>query len=161
MSEYTARIEWRRESDTFIDNDYSRAHLWQFDGGATVPASASPHIVPLPHSEPAGVDPEEAFVASLSSCHMLFFLALAVKRRYLVERYVDNPGGVLEADADGRLAMTHVVLRPQVTFGGDEQPGAEQIDRLHHAAHRQCFIANSVRTEIEIAPVPSDANGAR
>ena len=153
MSEYTARVEWRGDYAKFTAGDYSRAHQWRFDGGAVVAASASPQIVPLPHADAAAVDPEEAFVAALASCHMLFFLSLAAQRGYRVARYVDDACGTLARDDAGRQAMTHVALRPQVTFAGDVQPGAQQIERLHHDAHRQCFIANSVKTAVQVLPV--------
>ena len=148
MSQHTARITWQRGEQPFADNEYSRAHTWQFDGGAVVPASPSPDIVPLPHSVPENVDPEEAFVASLSSCHMLTFLAIAAKRRFVVDEYVDDAAGLLAKNEDGRLAITEVVLRPKVVFGGDNVPGREQLEKLHHRAHELCFIANSVRTEV-------------
>lgn len=149
MSEYYATINWvRKNEEKFSDNQYSRGHEWQFDGGVTVPASSSPHIVPLPYSVEANVDPEEAFVASLSSCHMLFFLTIAAKRKYLIDSYNDNAVGVMDKDTDGKLSMTKVTLRPQVKFSGDKQPSFEQIEKMHHQSHEQCFIANSVKTEV-------------
>ncbi|GAA5217133.1 OsmC family protein [Corallincola platygyrae] len=149
MAEYTAEVSWARsEAEGFIDNQYSRGHQWQFDGGVTVPASSSPHVVPLPLSVEANVDPEEAFVASLSSCHMLFFLSIAAKHRFIVDSYVDNAVGVMAKDADGKMAMTKVTLRPKVIFSGDKQPTYEQLDEIHHQSHEQCFIANSVKTEV-------------
>src|SRR6188474_3388298 len=116
MAEHTATVAWSRFDAAFTDNRYSRAHRWMFDGGATIPASSSPHVVPVPMSDPMGVDPEEAFVASLSSCHMLWFLSIAAKRGYVVESYVDEAQGVMAKNGDGKLAMTAVVLRPQVSF---------------------------------------------
>lgn len=149
MSEYFANVHWSRADDeAYIDNQYSRGHEWRFDGGAIVQASSSPHIVPLPYSVAANVDPEEAFVASLSSCHMLFFLSIAAKKRYVVDAYVDHAIGVMEKDAEGKMAMTHVTLRPKVDFAGDKQPTLEQLERMHHQSHEQCFIANSVKTKI-------------
>ena len=149
MSEYTAKILWNREShESYIDNQYSRGHRWVFDGGLTVPASSSPHIVPLPFSVEANVDPEEAFVASLSSCHMLFFLGIAAKKRWVVDAYTDNAIGVMENDSDGNMAMTKVTLRPKVDFSGEKQPTLEQIEKVHHQSHQECFIANSVKTEV-------------
>ena len=148
MGEYTATVAWQSRDGGFLDNSYSRAHEWRFDGGLTVPASASPEIVPLPMSVAENVDPEEAFVASLSSCHMLFFLALAAKRGIVVESYVDAATGYMEKDADGRMAMTRVLLRPNATYADDSAPDMEQLERLHHRAHELCFIANSVRTEV-------------
>jgi organic hydroperoxide reductase OsmC/OhrA len=150
MSTYTATIRWSRTGDgDFTKGQYSRAHVWEFDGGAVVPASPSPHIVPAPWNDPAGVDPEEAFVASLSSCHMLFFVDFARRAGLVVDSYVDEAEGVLEKRADGKLAMTRVTLHPRITWGG-EPPSAEQIADLHHRAHEACFIANSVTTEVTV-----------
>ena len=149
MSEYFAEINWVRGNDEkYIDNQYSRGHEWHFDGGVTVEASSSPHVVPLPYSVEANVDPEEAFVASLSSCHMLFFLSIAAKRRYVIDKYVDNAVGVMGKDNDGKISMTKVTLRPRVEFSGEKQPTLEQLEKMHHQSHEQCFIANSVKTEI-------------
>ncbi len=148
MSEYHAKIVWSRSKDEkFTDNQYSRGHRWEFDGGTVVPASSSPHIVPLPYSVEQNVDPEEAFVASLSSCHMLFFLAIAGKKRFVVDQYIDSPIGIMEKGADGKVSMTKVTLRPKVIFSGD-QPSFEPLEKMHHQSHEQCFIANSVKTEI-------------
>ncbi len=148
MSTYSATTRWSRNAAVFTDNRYSRAHVWEFDGGARVPASSSPQVLPPPLSDPAGVDPEEAFVASLSSCHLLWFLAIAAKRGYVVDGYVDAAEGVMAKNAEGRLAMTRVTLRPRVTYAGDNAPSADETRALHHAAHQQCFIANSVKTEV-------------
>ena len=149
MSEYFAKINWVRDSqESYIDNQYSRGHEWRFDGGAVVPASSSPHVVPLPYSVEANVDPEEAFVASLSSCHMLFFLSIAAKRKYVIDAYTDNAVGTMEKDSDGKVSMTKVILRPQVKFSGDKQPTMAQLEKMHHQAHELCFIANSVKTEV-------------
>ena len=148
MGEYTATIRWARGEREFTDDSYSRGHEWQFDGGVTVPASASPHIVPLPLSVEENVDPEEAFVASLSSCHMLFFLSLAVKRGIVVDTYVDHAVGYLEKGPDGRIAITRVVLRPDAKYA--EPPGFALIESLHHQAHDLCFIASSVKTDVRI-----------
>jgi len=150
MSAHLATISWRRDGAVFTDNKYSRGHVWLFDGGATVAASASPHIVRAPYSLAAAVDPEEAFVASLASCHMLWFLDIAAKAGYVVDRYEDQARGVLAKDGGGRLAMTQVVLHPRIEFAG-RQPSAEDLDRLHHQAHEQCFLANSVKTQITVA----------
>jgi len=152
MSTYTAEIRWSRGEQKFNDNRYSRAHTWRFDGGAVVPASSSPHVVPLPLSDPQGVDPEEAFVASLSSCHMLWFLSIAAKRGYTVDAYADDAQGVMAKNAAGKFAMTSVTLRPLVTFSGEKLPDRAALDALHHAAHAECFLANSVRTEVRIEP---------
>ncbi|KAA0020402.1 OsmC family peroxiredoxin [Salinicola corii] len=149
MSHYTATVCWRRQpTERFTDGCYSRGHEWHFDGGVTVAASSSPHIVPLPYSADANVDPEEAFVAALSSCHMLVFLGIVAKRRFVVEHYEDNAVGVLEKNDAGRLAMTRVTLRPAVTFSGERRPTREQLETMHHQAHRGCFIANSVKTAV-------------
>jgi organic hydroperoxide reductase OsmC/OhrA len=155
MSAHTATISWRRDGAQFTDNRYSRSHVWRFDGGAEVRASASPAIVPLPLSDPQRVDPEEAFVASLSSCHMLWFLSIAAQQGYCVDAYDDEAAGRMGPDADGRLAMLEVTLRPSVRFSGAAQPDAAQLDALHHAAHEQCFIARSVRATVRIAPAMS------
>ena len=152
MGSYTATIRWKRGSDgDFAKGQYSRAHEWAFDGGAVVPASPSPHVVPAPWSDAAGVDPEEAFVASLSSCHMLFFVDLARRAGFVVDSYVDEAEGVLEKRSDGKMAMTSVTLRPRVTWGG-ETPGAAAIADIHHRAHEACFIANSVTSDVSVEP---------
>lgn len=155
MSKYFAKISWlRAENEAYTDNHYSRGHLWEFDGGLSVPASSSPHVVPLPYSVEANVDPEEAFVASLSSCHMLFFLSIAGKRRFVVDSYIDGAVGIMKHNDDGKMAMTKVTLKPVVLFSGEKTPSNEQIKKMHHQAHEQCFIANSVNTEVvvEISP---------
>ena len=150
MSTYTATIRWSRTGDgDFAKGQYSRAHQWAFDGGAVVPASPSPHIVPAPWNDPAGVDPEEAFIASLSSCHMLFFVDFARRDGWVVDSYVDEAEGVLEKRGDGRMAMTRVTLRPKIAWQG-EWPSVEAIADLHHRAHEACFIANSVTTEVTV-----------
>ena len=150
MSTYTATIRWTRDPSTdFAKGQYSRAHEWGFDGGAVVVASPSPHIVPAPWSDPAGVDPEEAFVASLSSCHMLVFLDFARREGWVVDAYVDAAEGVLEKRGDGKMAMTRVTLRPKVTWFGT-WPSADVIADLHHRAHEACFIANSVTTDVSV-----------
>ena len=151
MSTYTATIRWIRSGHgDFAKGQYSRAHKWAFDGGAVVPASASPHIVPAPWSDVAGVDPEEAFIASLSSCHMLFFVDFARHGGFVVENYTDEAEGILEKRADGKMAMTRVTLRPRIDWGGTT-PDQATIADLHHRAHEACFIANSVNTEVTIA----------
>lgn len=157
MSEYKIVTEWRRDGAVFLDNRYSRAHRWLFDGGIEVPASSSAHIVPLPMSVAEAVDPEEAFVASLSSCHMLFFLSLAAKRGFVVEHYRDAAVGLLDKDASGKLAMTRVTLRPEAVFGGDTRPDGAQLLALHHETHELCFIARSVKTEVCCEPVAEAA----
>lgn len=150
MAEYTAIVTWRRGDATFTDNRYSRAHTWTFDGGAVVPASASPHAVNPPFADPAGVDPEEAFVAALSSCHMLWFLVLAVRQGFTIDSYVDEAIGTMEENAQGKIAITRVALRPKIAFVGPDLPSQEQIHELHHLAHEECYIANSVTTEVVV-----------
>ncbi len=159
MAEYTTRVEWSRDGAVFTDNRYSRGHRWLFDGGIRVPASSSPHVVPLPMSLEAAVDPEEAFVASLSACHMLWFLSIAARRAFVVDSYQDEATGTLEKDASGKLAMTRVTLHPEVVFGGDKQPTRDDTMALHRQAHDACFIARSVKTDVRCAPVwgPVDA----
>jgi organic hydroperoxide reductase OsmC/OhrA len=148
VSTYTATIRWTRDQSTdFTKGQYSRAHEWAFDGGHVVPASPSPHVVPAPWSDQRGVDPEEAFVASLSSCHMLFFVDFARRGGLVVDSYVDEAEGVLEKRADGKMAVTRVTLRPRVTWSGNP-PDEAAIDDLHHRAHEACYIANSVTTEV-------------
>jgi organic hydroperoxide reductase OsmC/OhrA len=153
MSQHTATVYWQRNGAAFTDNRYSRGHVWQFDGGIEVPASSSPHSVRVPLSVEAAVDPEEAFVAALSSCHMLWFLSLAAKRGFVVETYRDEAVGVLSANADGKQAVTEVTLRPAAEFVGANRPSAEEIDQLHHEAHERCMIANSVTSKIRCEPV--------
>ena len=150
MSEYNATICWLRGDQDFLANKYSRAHEWQFDGGSVVKASASPHIVPEPWSVLENVDPEEAFVASLASCHMLFFLAFAAKQGFQVDSYTDTAVGELAKDGDSRHAMTVVRLRPEVVFAGDKAPDAGTLQSIHQVAHEHCFIANSVKTQVLI-----------
>ena len=154
LSEYFATVEWRRDGAVFTDNRYSRAHRWRFDGGLTVPGSSSPHVVRAPYSDPAAVDPEEAFVASVSSCHMLWFLVLAAKAKFVVDSYTDEAVGMMEKNAEGRLAITRITLRPKIAFAGAKTPSPAEIDALHHKAHEECFIANSVKTEVVTAIVP-------
>lgn len=148
MAEHTANIEWQRDGASFVDDQYSRAHSWHFDGGLTVPASPSPHIVPEPMSVASNIDPEEAFVASISSCHMLFFLAICARRGIVVDDYRDAAIGHLEKNDSGRMAITRVVLRPRATYSGDKIPDHEQVEKIHHRSHEMCFISNSVQSEI-------------
>lgn len=150
MSEYVATVAWTRGGAVFTDNRYSRAHTWTFDGGVAVPASASPHVVPEPLSVATNVDPEEAFVAAVSACHMLTFLSIAARRGHVVESYTDDAVGTMEKNADGRLAVTRVRLRPRIVFAGDKTPDQAEIEALHEMAHRGCFIANSVLSEITV-----------
>ena len=153
MSDYTATTHWERGDQVFTDRRYSRRHLMHFDGGAVVPGSSSPHAVRVPYSDASAVDPEESFVASLSSCHMLWFLDIASRAGWLVDDYRDDAIGTMAANAQGRMAMTVVTLRPAVRFGGEKRPDAAEIARLHHEAHEECFIANSVKTEVRCEPV--------
>ena len=150
MSTYTATIRWSREAepDDFSKGRYSRAHQWEFDG-LTVAASPSPHIVPSPWNDPNGVDPEEACVASLASCHMLFFVDFARRAGLIVDSYTDEAEGELEKRDDGRMWMSRVTLRPKVTWGG-EAPDEATVADLHHKAHDFCFIANSVTTKVTV-----------
>ena len=150
MSEHTATIIWQRAEQAFTDDAYSRAHRWEFDGGAVIDASASPDVVPLPMSVAENVDPEEAFVAALASCHMLFFLSLAARRGYVVDSYTDAALGYMGKNEEGRTAITRVTLEPKVAFAGETIPTAAELEKLHHRAHELCFIANSVRTEITV-----------
>ena len=148
MSEHLARIRWQRDGATFTDQRYSRAHRWEFDGGAGIAAAASPDVVAPSLTDATAVDPEEAFVASISSCHMLWFLSLAASAGICVDSYDDQAVGTL-AKVDGRLAISEVVLRPRLTFAG-ETPSAERVAALHEAAHARCFIAASVRCPVRV-----------
>ncbi|MBI3286169.1 MAG: OsmC family protein [Burkholderiales bacterium] len=150
MHEYLAQVRWQRGAQRFSDNQYSRGHEWRFDGGLTVPASSSPLSVPLPMSVAEFVDPEEALVASLASCHMLFFLGFASKRGWIVDDYTDDAVGIMDKNAQGKLAITHITLRPRCVFSGDSQPSAEQLHALHEQAHAHCYVAHSIRAEVLI-----------
>ncbi len=146
MSEHRAEIRWYRNTESFAYQDYDRRHLWRFEGGIEVAASAAPEFLGVAEN----VNPEEAFVASLSSCHMLTFLAIASRKRIVVDSYVDHASGLLEKNAAGKLAITRVLLRPQVRFRADSQPSQQELTRMHEIAHGECFIANSVTTQVEI-----------
>ncbi len=152
MSEYSARISWERNGADFINSKYHRRHRWDFDGEVSIRASASPTIVPEPWSDPEAVDPEEAFIASLSSCHMLWFLALVSKEGYMLERYRDQATGVMERNEQGKQAIARVILKPRVFISGNRIPTEKQHKELHLKAHECCFIANSVKTVITINP---------
>jgi organic hydroperoxide reductase OsmC/OhrA len=152
MTTYGAEVLWIRNGQDFISNRYSRRHVLRFDGGIEVAGSSSPHVVPLPMSDAAAVDPEEAFVASLSSCHMLWFLSIAAKHKFCVDRYFDPAVGVMGKNIDGKVAMLTVTLKPQAIFSGERVPTRGQIDAMHHEAHEECFIANSVKTEVWCEP---------
>lgn len=153
MAQHLAEVLWQRDGQDFLDNRYSRRHQLRFDGGLEVAGSSSPHVVPLPMSDAAAIDPEEAFVASLSSCHMLWFLSIAAKRGFCVDRYLDAAVGVMAQNTQGKMAMTVVTLRPAVTFSGERLPSPAQIEAMHHAAHEACYIANSVKSEVRCEPV--------
>jgi len=150
MTEHFATVTWQRGDDDFRRGRYSRRHRWRFDGGAEVAASASPHVVPAPWSDPAGVDPEEAYVAALSSCHMLWFLSLAAAQGFVVDSYEDAAVGHMRETAPQRVIIAQVVLRPRIAFDPAHPATPQQVEALHHAAHERCFLANSVKTEIRI-----------
>jgi organic hydroperoxide reductase OsmC/OhrA len=152
MSEHKAMITWQRAEPDFLKGKYSREHTWTFDGGVTVPASASPSVVPLPYSNPAHVDPEEAFVAAVSSCHMLTFLHLASRAGFQVERYEDQAVGAMSRNEKGVPWVSSISLHPRITYAGDKRPSPAEAERLHHGAHEQCFIANSIKTEVKVEP---------
>jgi len=153
MSTYTATVVWNRQpTEPFVDNKYSRAHVWSFDGGINVDASAAPGHVPPATAKPDAVDPEEAFVASLSSCHMLFFLYYAARGGAVVDRYEDEAVATLAKNTQGKSWLSHVTLSPRVTWGGTKVPTAEELATWHHKAHEDCYIANSVTSEITISP---------
>jgi organic hydroperoxide reductase OsmC/OhrA len=151
MSEYVATVEWTRGDQPFSDRRYSRAHDWRFDGGAVVRGSSAPSSVPLPMSDAAAVDPEEALVASVSSCHMLFFLDFAARAGFVIDRYFDEAVAVMGRDDRGKTAITLVTLRPAVTFAG-VAPDTAALDDLHHRAHEACYIANSIRANVRVDP---------
>jgi len=153
MAEYKAIISWQRDGPDFLKGKYSREHTWTFDGGLTVAASASPSVVPLPYSNPANVDPEEAFVASISSCHMLTYVYLAGRQGFQVDSYRDEAVGVMTKDDKGVPWVAAVTLNPKIVYSGDKVPGPDEVKNLHHLAHEQCFIANSVKTRITVAGI--------
>ncbi|MGD9591395.1 MAG: OsmC family protein [Candidatus Berkiella sp.] len=146
MTVYSATIEWKRQTQTFDYKTYNREHHWRFANGMSIDASAAPEYL----GKESCLDPEESFVATLSSCHMLFFLAIASMKGFTIDSYIDKAVGTLEKNANGKLAMTKVVLKPQITFTGDKKPSVEDINHMHEKAHKECFIANSVNTEISI-----------
>ena len=150
--QFEAKLEWQRNGQDFLDQRYSRAHEWQFDGGQRVPASSSPLSVPLPMSRADNVDPEEALVAAASSCHMLFFLSIAARRGHVVDSYSDEAVGLLEKDGDGRMAITSITLRPTIVFSGPDWPSEEELAAIHHEAHDKCYIANSLKGEVVVEP---------
>jgi organic hydroperoxide reductase OsmC/OhrA len=151
MAGHTASILWTSDGSDFSKGRFSRAHTWTFDGGITVAGSAAPSVVPPPLSRTDAIDPEEAFVASLSSCHMLTFLYHAWKKGFAVERYEDHAEGVLAKNAKGKPFVAKVTLSPKIVFAGGQQPSAEELEALHHLAHEDCFISNSAITEVVVA----------
>jgi organic hydroperoxide reductase OsmC/OhrA len=152
---YRATVLWQRGDQPFLDNKYTRGHVWRFDEGVEVPASSSPLVVPN-FSVAAAVDPEEAFVASLSSCHMLFFLSFAARAGFRIDRYEDAASGEMGKNEAGKLIVAKVTLSPRIVFSGDKRPTEADIAALHHKAHEECFIANSVKTDIVTAVVPPE-----
>ncbi len=150
MSEHKATISWICMSPDFLGGKNSREHTWTFDGGLTVPASPSPSVVPVPYSNPAHIDPEEAFVATISSCHMLTFLFLAYQKGFRVDSYRDEAVGVIKKNQKGVPWVSSVMLHPQIAYSGDNLPMPADESRLHHMAHEQCFIANSIKTEVTV-----------
>ena len=153
MSEHQAIIRWTRVGNGFVQGKYSREHTWTFDGGMTIPASPSPSVVPTPYSNPAHLDPEEALVAAVSSCHLLTFLHLASKQGYQVDSYQDEAVGFMTKNQDRIPWISRIELRPQIAWSGDRRPAAEDVALLHERAHEQCFIANSVKSEIVVKQV--------
>jgi organic hydroperoxide reductase OsmC/OhrA len=148
MSEHKITLTWKRGDLPFDYQKYSRDHTWKFDGGHEMAASAAPAYL----GNPKNVNPEEAYVASLSSCHMLTFLAIACKQKFVLDEYTDEAIGHMEKNAEGKMAITRVTLKPKIKFSGEKQPATEELDKMHHAAHEDCFIANSVKTEITVEP---------
>jgi organic hydroperoxide reductase OsmC/OhrA len=155
MNTHSATLHWARGEQPFTDRRYSRAHRWLFDGGAVVPASSSPQVVREPFSDASAVDPEEAFVAALASCHLLWFLDLAAQAGWCVDAYDDEAVGRMARDADGHDWIDQVLLRPRVRFAGPHQPDAAAVEALHHSAHERCFLARSVRSEVLVQPRPA------
>jgi organic hydroperoxide reductase OsmC/OhrA len=148
--QYRATVQWKRDGSAFTDQRYSRGHSWSFDGGITVPASSSPLSVRLPYSVAEAVDPEEAFVAALASCHMLTFLYVAAKQGFVVDEYADDAVGEMSKNERGKMWVSKVILAPAITFTGEKRPSSEQLDELHHLAHEECYIANSVKSEVVV-----------
>ena len=159
MSTYTAKITWKSDSpDTFTKNRYTRGHNWEFDGGVTVPASSSPLTVRPPYSVETAVDPEEALVAAASSCHMLTFLYVAATRGFRIDSYEDNAEGVMEKLDDGRQWVSKITLHPEIEWAGETLPTRAEIDEMHHASHEQCYIANSIKSEVVVQGIPSESH---
>jgi len=157
MSEHKARITWKRTGPDFLKGKYSREHTWTFDSGVTVPASSSPSVVPAPFSNANAVDPEEAFVASLSSCHMLTYVWLASRAGFIVDCYEDDATGTMAKNERGVPWVNEVTLHPKISYSGEKQPTPDDEEHLHHSAHEQCFIANSVKTEVKVAGIAQHA----
>ncbi|MFZ1388907.1 MAG: OsmC family protein [Thiolinea sp.] len=150
--QYTAEIIWERGNQNFLDNRYSRKFLLKFDGGIEIAGSSSPLVVPLPFSEPQAVDPEEAFVSAISSCHMLWFLSIAAKHGFVVDTYHDQSVGMMKPNEHKKYWVAEVTLQPKILFSGAKMPSAAELEQLHDEAHEECFIANSVKTRIMIKP---------
>jgi organic hydroperoxide reductase OsmC/OhrA len=148
--QYRATVKWERDGSAFTDQRYSRGHSWSFDGGITVPASSSPLSVRLPYSVAEAVDPEEAFVAAVASCHMLTFLYVAAKQGFVVDAYADDAVGEMTKNERGKMWVSKVILAPSIMFTGEKRPSPEQLDELHHLAHEECYIANSVKSEVVV-----------
>jgi len=146
MSEHKMILTWNRGEAPFEYQKYPRNHTWKFDGGHEMTATAAPVYL----GDPKNVDPEEAFVAALSACHMLTFLAIACKQKFVLDGYADEAVGHMEKNSEGRMAITKVELHPKLKWGGDKTPSADELDKMHHLAHEQCFIANSVKTEVTV-----------
>jgi organic hydroperoxide reductase OsmC/OhrA len=153
MSEHKATISWKRTSEDFLKGKYSREHTWTFDGGAVVPASPSPAVVPVPYSNPAHVDPEEAYVASISSCHMLTFLYIAGRQGFEIDRYDDEAVGTMTQNERKVAWVSKVTLNPRIEYGGAKRPTPAEVEHLHDQAHEQCFIANSIKTEVVVKSI--------
>lgn len=150
MHKYEAKVTWNRNGAQFFGQKFNRGHEWTFDGGIKVPASASPQVVRAPLSVAEAVDPEEALVASASSCHMLTFLSLASRQNFVVDSYVDEAFGVMEKNEKGKYTITHITLRPKIQFSGEKLPTVAELSALHHAAHEECYIANSIKSEVTV-----------
>ena len=151
---YSATVDWQRGGQDFGGNKYSRAHTWTFDGGVTVAGSSAPNALPPPLSREDAIDPEEALVAAASACHMLFFLALAARKGFIVDRYTDTAAGDMTKNERGKLYVSKITLAPQITWSGAKHPAPQDIDALHHRAHEECYIANSIRAEVVISTLP-------
>ena len=152
MSQHKATVSWKSDNENFLAGKFTRKHSWTFDGGAVVPASASPSVVPAPYSSAEAVDPEEAFVASVSSCHMLTFLHEARKAGFRVDAYDDEAVGELTKNERGVPWVSKITLNPKIVYGGEKLPSPADEEQLHHKAHDFCFIAQSIKTEVTVGP---------